>query len=164
MGRESDDEMRMAYYPSDFLGQVINYECDKCGKSGSRLAEELHAQYGRSPMPDIRYELAKQFGCHRGHDAPFNDKCQLSYVHTEEQRRQIDQDAKPKTTAATKISDLPQYVVLFALCPSCKRRKPLDRWEIQRSRRGLTLGELSRALRCRCGHKGASLLEGTASR
>jgi hypothetical protein len=33
-------------------------------------------------MPELRYDFAREFGCNRGQDAPFNDKCQIRYDHS----------------------------------------------------------------------------------
>lgn len=77
--------MRMAYYPSDFIGQELRYSCRKCQRSGSMPASDALARYGNKPMPDLRYDFAIEFGCHRGPDAQFNDKCQLSYDRSGEE-------------------------------------------------------------------------------
>ena len=69
--------MRMAYYPSDFIGHEIRYSCDKCQRSGSMAATDALARCGNKPMPELRYDFARGLGCHRGHDAPFNDKCHI---------------------------------------------------------------------------------------
>jgi len=57
------------------------------------------------------------------------------------------------------LGELAEYEALFALSPQCKRRKPIDRWEIQRKfGKGLTLGQVAGLMRCKCGHKGARLM------
>jgi len=38
--------MRMAYYPSDFIGHEIRYFCNKCQRSGSMAAADALARYG----------------------------------------------------------------------------------------------------------------------
>jgi hypothetical protein len=62
--------MRMAYDPSGFIGH-------ECQRSGSMAATDALVRYGNKPMPELRYDFARELDCHRGHDAPFNDKCQI---------------------------------------------------------------------------------------
>ena len=143
--------MRMAYYPSDFIGHEIRYSCNKCQRSGSMAAADALARYGNKAMPELRYEFAKEFGCHRGHDAPFNDKCQISYDSSAEEMLGIT-PAAPKPDHMRTLGELAQYEVLFALCPECKRRKPIARWEIQRKiGKAATLGHVAGLMRCKCG-------------
>ncbi|WP_189635728.1 hypothetical protein [Rhizobium grahamii] len=63
--------MRVAYYPSDFIGHELRYSCEIGQRSRSMEAADALAR--------LRYDVAKEFGCHHGPDAQFNDKCQLSY-------------------------------------------------------------------------------------
>ncbi|KQV78176.1 hypothetical protein [Rhizobium sp. Root1220] len=91
-------------------------------------------------------------------DAPFNDKCQLGFEKGGEEYLGISRPA-PKPDHERTLGELAQYEALFALCPECKRRKPIDRWEIQRLLgKELTLGRVAAAMRCKCGHKGARLM------
>jgi hypothetical protein len=111
-------------------------------------AADALARYGNQAMPELRYEFAKEFGCHRGHDAPFNDKCQISYDSSAEEMLGI----TPAAPKPDHMRTLAQYEVLFALCPECKRRKPIARWEIQRKiGKAATLGHVAGLMRCKCG-------------
>ena len=38
--------MRIAYYPSDFIGHELRYSCEKCRRSGSVAAADAVARYG----------------------------------------------------------------------------------------------------------------------
>ncbi len=67
--------MRMAYYLSDYIGHELRYSCEKCQSSGAMAAADALARYGNKPMPELRYDFAREFGCLRGPDGPFNDKC-----------------------------------------------------------------------------------------
>jgi len=52
----------------------------------------------------------------------------------------------PKADHERTLGELAQYEALFALCPKCNRRKPIDRWEIQRKLgKGWTLGQVAGA-------------------
>lgn len=127
-------------------------------------AQRVHARGGldaltrNKPMPDLRYDFAKEFGCQRGPDAQFNDKCQLSYDLSGEEMLGIVPPARKPDHERT-LGDLAQYEALFALCTKCNRRKPIDRWDIQRKvGKKLTLGAVAGLMRCKCGHKGARLM------
>jgi hypothetical protein len=150
--------MRMAYYPSDFIGHELRYSCEKCQRSGSTAAADGLARYGNKPMPELRYDFAKEFGCNRGHDAPFNDNCQIRYDHSAEEMLGIEVPPRKADHERT-LGELAQYEFLFALCPECNRRKPIDRWGIQKKvGKGLTLRQVTGLVRCKCGHKGALLM------
>jgi len=38
--------MRMAYYPSDFIGHELRYSCENCTRRGSIPAADALARYG----------------------------------------------------------------------------------------------------------------------
>jgi len=42
-------------------------------------AADARTRYCNKALPELRYDFASEFGCNRGHDAPFNDKCQIRY-------------------------------------------------------------------------------------
>jgi len=65
----------MASHPSDFIGHELRYSCAKCQRSGSMPAADALARYRNKALPELRYDFAPEFGCERGPDAPFHDKC-----------------------------------------------------------------------------------------
>ena len=148
-----------AIWLSDYKGKTVEFYCIKCEKAGAASGSDLLEEFGDQDMPMFRYTLARRFDCARGPDAAFNDKCQISYIH----RSAI--TPNPKPDAARTIGELEEYNTLFAQCLACKRRKPLSRWDIQRKYgKDLTMGALAKAMRCKCGNKGASLYVGNMSR
>ena len=46
--------MRMAYYPSDFLGHDLRYSCTKCQRNGSMTAADALTRYGNKALPELR--------------------------------------------------------------------------------------------------------------
>jgi hypothetical protein len=114
-------------------------------------AADALARYGNKPMPELRYDLAKEFGCNREHDAPFNDKCQIRYDHSAGEMLGM-KVPPPKLDHEKTLGELAQYEALFARCPECNRRRPIDRWEIQRKfGKALTLGQVAGLMRCKVG-------------
>ena len=90
-----------------------------------------------------------------------NDACKLSYAGT----GPVLIKEEPKADDAKTIGELAEYNTIFAQCLACKRRKPVSRWEVQRKYgKDLTMGSLARAMRCKCGKKGATLYVGNMSR
>lgn len=149
-----------AYWLSEYAGQSIEFLCLKCERASSALADDLILEYGDQSMPTLRYRLSGRFGCTRGPDAPMNDGCKLAYAGAAPLLKE-----EPKADDTKTIGDLAEYNTIFALCLACKRRKPVSRWEIQRKYgKDLTMGALARAMRCKCGKKGASLYVGNMSR
>ncbi|MFP3546690.1 hypothetical protein SB748_24870 [Rhizobium sp. SIMBA_035] len=72
---------------------------------------------------------------------------------------------EPKADDDKTIGELAEYNTIFAECLAFKRRKPVSRWEILRKYgKDLTMGTLAKAMRCKCGKKGASLYVGNMSR
>ncbi|NMN74221.1 hypothetical protein [Rhizobium sp. 57MFTsu3.2] len=150
--------MRMAYHPSDFIGHELRYSCTKCQRSGSMPAAGALARYGNKALPELRYDFAREFGCERGPNAPFNDKCAIRYDSSAEKMLGIEVPP-PEADHERALGELAQYEALFALCLECNRRKPIDRWGIQKKvGKGLTLAQLAGLMRCKCGHKGALLM------
>jgi len=150
-----------AHWLSEYAGQTIEYLCIKCERAGAALADNLLAEFGDQSMPSLRYKLAPRFGCTRGPDAPMNEACKLGYAGAE----RVLLKEEPKADDAKTIGELAEYNTIFAQCLACKRRKPVSRWDIQRKYgKDLTMGVLAKAMRCKCGKKGASLYVGNMSR
>ena len=121
-------------------------------------AADAFARYGNKALPELRYDFAREFGCQRGPDAPFKDYCQTRYDSSAEEMLGIKVPPSRADHERT-LGELAQYEALFALCPECNGRKPIDRWGIQKKvGKGLTLGQLASLMRCKCGHKGARLM------
>lgn len=153
-----------AYWLCEFRGLQIDYWCGKCEKRGSSLGDDLLARFPDQPMPSLLHGLAAELGCDRGPNAPFNDKCYLRYEKSGEDALGIRTNPNKPDHLRT-LGELQQYHQLFALCPECKRRKPISRWDIERKHgKDLTLGRLASFMRCKCGHKGAQLIVGNMSR
>ncbi len=153
-----------AYYLSEFNGKTIDFFCTKCGKAGSALANDLLAEHGDQNITNFRYKLAETFGCHRGMDAPFNDKCQLVYARP---GAELLGGARPERSSDRDrtLGELDQYHVLYAECLACRRKRQIDRWAIQRRfGAGMTFGRIAQSMRCKCGNKGAKLFVGNAPR
>ena len=149
-----------AWWLSEYASQTIEFLCIKCEKAGSAQADELLAEHGDQSMPSLRHRLASRFGCKREPGGPGNDTCKLSYAAGQAPIRE-----EPKADDEKTIGELAEYNTIFAQCLACKRRKPVSRWEIQRKYgAGLKMGALAKAMRCKCGKKGASLYVGNMSR
>jgi hypothetical protein len=111
--------------------------------------------YGDKAMPDLRYDLAEIFGCFRGPDAKFSETCKLAYDRAGNETL----GTAEKTSGQTPLADVPGWLSLAAMCPTCGRIKPIDRRAIVRKfGKTMTLDRLAAALRCECGKKGATVL------
>lgn len=149
-----------AHWLSEYAGRTIEFLCIKCERAGSAEADELLAEHGDQSMPSLRHRLAVRFGCQREPGGPGNDTCKLSYAGTELLLRE-----EPKADDDKTIGQLAEYNTIFAQCLACKRRRPVSRWEIQRKYGpDLPMRALAKAMRCKCGKKGASLYVGNMSR
>jgi len=150
-----------AYWLSEYAGRTVEFLCIKCERAGAASADDLLAEFGDQSMPSLRYHLASRFGCTRGPNAPINETCKLSYAGA----GTVMLKEEPKADDDRTIGELAEYNTIFAQCLACKRRKPVSRWEIQRRfGKDVTMGALAKAMRCKCGKKGASLYLGNMSR
>ncbi|MBY3067478.1 hypothetical protein HFO74_29345 [Rhizobium laguerreae] len=152
-----------------YAGKRVGVICEECEILKFFDGDELIARFGNVPMPSLLAVLAKEnLECHRTENR-YYDRCRLTYHHSPEEWARRHGYVKPEDAQKRDraLGDLAEWEGLVAFCKNadCKRKRPLDRWALQkRLGKDTKISAIGPRLKCKCGHRGANIVIGYVSR
>ncbi|MGO6667966.1 hypothetical protein ACCS43_21785 [Rhizobium ruizarguesonis] len=152
-----------------YAGKRVGVICEECEILKFFDGDELIARFGNFPMPSLLAMLAREnLECHRTENR-YYDRCRLTYHHSPEEWARRHGYVKPEHAPKVDhvLGDLAEWEGLVAFCKNadCKRKRPLDRWALQkRHGKDTKISAIGPRLKCKCGHRGANIVVGYVSR
>lgn len=150
---------------NSYKGKRVGIICEDCEILKFFDHDELIARFGNTPMPSLLAMLAREnLECHRTENK-YYDRCRLTYHHSPEEWARRHGYVKPDKARKgdRTLGDLAEWEGMVAFCGNadCKRKRPLDRWALQK-RLGKTMKILAIGprLKCKCGHRGVNIVIG----
>jgi len=151
-----------------YAGKRVGVICEECEILKFFEGDALIAKHGNVPMPTLLEILAKEnLGCQRTENK-YYERCKLIYHHSPEEWARRRGYVKPEDTKGDRaLGELAEWEGMVAFCgdPKCKRKQPLDRWALQkRLGKQTKISTIGPRLKCKCGHRGASIVISYVSR
>lgn len=154
---------------NSYKGKRIGVICEDCEILKFFEGDALIAKRGNVPMPTLLQTLAKEdLGCQRIENK-YYERCKLVYHHSPEEWARRRGYVKPEGARKgdRTLGDLAEWEGMVAFCGNvdCKRKRPLDRWALQkRLGKETKISSIGPRLKCKCGHRGANVVVGYISR